>query len=302
MIPIVAAEEAFIREVLIKNAETPAHYLRFALLPEDFSNLVSTDMGASSTYAQVLTGLIQARVITAIKRDDMVKGINANLVSVNPDYVELALMCSRHFVHFSELTTHDESEFVRFGVTTHHGNNIKYDKIQNSFKTNVVKSWNLVDGGVEKISSHALDNLSYIGSVKIYDRFFNSQSLDVLVQLFSAYSALFGKFPGGLSIYVGRGLLGLTVANIASALSSHIDLSKLLVSRCEKVDPTKLHIHDRFMQFDNDYTFEFTAGLACYVENNGSNRSSTVYLRSIVSDYTEFEVKDQSNSVVKFRY
>ncbi|WFU07881.1 hypothetical protein QA646_11180 [Rhizobium sp. CB3090] len=301
MKPVVASEVNFVRNILIEAGGVPTNYLRYMLLPNEFGEILNTVTNPSSTEGQILSGLINARVINAVNSSDMTKNIKANLVDIDPKYIELSLMCGKHFVHFIEITQKNASEFLKYDITTHHADNINYTDILGEHKTNVIKSWNLVDGDTQCISDHALKYLNHIASIKIYDRYFTPHALKALETLFSKYAGIFGKFPGSLSIYLGAGPSGgLSIPGITGVMSSWVDASKLRILTSSRVG--NLFVHDRVMQLDNDYTFEFTAGLNCYFENGGKNRTSTVHLRSIVADYTEFEIKDQSGNIIKFRF
>jgi len=303
MIAVVASEEAFVREVLVKAGGAPSQFLRFAILADEYSKLINDIGNPASTAAQLLTGLLRTKSIVAISQADLTKGISATLRVGRSEHVELALMCGKHFVHFTDLPDSDVKEFMRFGVLTHSHNNIQYGKIYQNHITNVVRTWSLTDGGSEYLSAHALEHLHYIGHVKIYDRYFGRAALSALKELFSAYDSRFGKFDGRISLYFGHQLCdSLTKTIISTELSAHINTAKLDILSCSRVNSSNLHVHDRVMQLDNDHTFEFTAGLNSYHENSGKNRASSVHLRSVVSDYAQFQLKDQNGAIVTFRY
>lgn len=303
MIALVASEEPFVREVLINAGGAPSQFLRFAIMADEYAKLLSEIGSASSTAARLLTGLLRTKSIIGVSPAEMTKGITANLETGRPEHVELALMCGRHFVHYTNLTERDLAEFGRFGILTHSHNNIQYEKIFEKRTTNVVRTWSLVDGGNECLSGHALEYLNYISHVKIYDRYFGRAALDALKELFSAHSSLFGVFNGRITIYFGRQLCDNLVKNdVFAALSAHVNVATLNVLACDKVSRSNLHVHDRVMQLDNDYTVEFTAGINSYYENSGKNRAGSVHLRSVLSDYAEFELKDETGSIVKFRF
>ena len=303
MIPVVATEETFVREALIKHGSSPTHFMQFMLLHDELVNLLTQMTNPASTEAQVLAGLLNARKLSSVQRSDMKKNLNTSLSELKSEYIELSLMCGKNFVHWPPLCSQDAAEFLRFGISTHHANSIRYDEIVNRHKTNVISSWSLVDGGVSKMSDHVAEHLNYISEIKIYDRYFGMSSLASLTDLFSSYSPLFGPFPGRINIYVGRGLLdGLNTQHIQNTLAAHIDVNGLTISTSNKIAPAQTQAHDRLLQLDNDSTFEFTAGLGCYVENGGKNRASTVLHRSILRDYSEFQIKDDQGKVVRFRY
>lgn len=302
MIPIVATEPDFVRKALIEQGSAPTLFLRFGILEAELLELLSSIDNPASSASQILSGLLNARKLTAIKASDMKKGLAPQMTSMKSEYIELSLMCGKHFVHWQEICENDVTEFSKYGIKTHHASNIRYDEINQKLRSNVMNSWTLSDGGSDDITQHVLEHLHFIGTVKIYDRYFNRLSLDTLLKLFSTYHGSFGLFPGRIDIYMGEKFgKAVTKSDVISELSQFVDGSKLSIMKCTKCLTSSAHVHDRWLQLDNEITFEFSAGLSCYYDNNGQNRASTVFQRSVVVDYTVVEMIDEFGTTVKFR-
>ncbi|WJH42126.1 hypothetical protein N7E02_18325 [Aliirhizobium terrae] len=303
MIPLVASEETFVRDVLIDSGAPPSQFVQYALLAEELLAIVQEDVDPSSTKGQLLTGLLRDQLLVPVPSAALTKNLNPRFTAAKPEYVELALKCSKHFVYKRELPQSDLAEFTRFGITAHNYNNIGYQVILGQYKSNVVRDWSLTEGGNSRLSDHCLEYVHHVGRVQVYDRYFGRDALSSITELFSAYSSAFGAFTGHVKIYVGAGLKDhLAAADVNNALGQHIDISKLLIARSNKVATSSSHAHDRYIQFDEDYTLEFSAGLGCYYASSGHNRSSTVYLKNVVINYASLDIEDEHGVRVQFRY
>lgn len=304
MIPVFASEKLFVEDVLLQpDLATAASLFRYALRSEEILELINANFEASSSMGQLLTGLLRDKRLIAVNKEDLNKNIHVALTSVHPDYIQLALKCNAKFIHKVHINTGDLAQFIKYGIDVITYNNIQYGNLFGNARSNVVRDWTLVDGGSDKLSDHALEYIQYAQSIKIYDRFFKPASLDALSDLFGAYRTSFGKHEANVSIYVGKQLRdGLTAPQVLSELSRHLNPAKIVVSTCDRVNAANTHVHDRFLQIDNDYTFEFTAGLSGYTENNGANRHGTVYLRSVLCDFATCEICDAAGNVIQFRH
>lgn len=304
MISVVSSEKKFIESLPSLTPNHVCHLLKYGVHPSELTQLLDGQQNSATPEQRFLSGLLQTKQVFACQTNGNRNIANYQSAALSSDRIERALSCNRIFLHNLNLSDSDIQELEKHGIKHNTNDRCDYLDLLGRKNERIVSSWSLKDGNNEKLSDHALMYLEYAQHIKIYDRYFTAHSLQSLEELISSANQAFGSINFQISIYCGAGPKGIEKNDIVNTLSSLLpNANQIHVAETDKIQPHLLHLHDRHMQIDDDYTFDFTSGIGCYCEMAGTNRASTVNLKHLHPEYEKFEILDKTTqSAVEIRY
>ncbi|MEC5325046.1 hypothetical protein [Aurantimonas sp. A3-2-R12] len=272
---------------------------RYALLAEDL--LAVTDNSAlDATSQQILNGLLRNSQLRGLSADQMACRAEGVLNSVKGEYLPLSILCSKKFAHSLEFSG-DDRDVLDINQVIH----VKFpggDYSDISFPTNgnVIESWNLFDGGNILPEQVLCDQFTHAKSIYVYDRYFGRSSLRSITSALSAAgAAIRGLIDSRIEIAIGRGDGGLTEATIANNLAPlFTSQNNIKIFKSQKI-PGGAHIHDRYIQVNQNCTFTFTAGIGCFFDGpDGLNRGSLITRSDLFISRSKFSIRRADGSIL----
>lgn len=260
MTVVAATEERYIRSVLNGDDILPEQ-LYLGILDDEYLSVQNEFANAASTQSQYLQALIQNGALVATPVSRINNRHSVTLDSVRSEYVGLALNCGRRFVHKCNLSEDDQRKIDEVGILAIECSEMKKGRVFIDYKNNVIMTWDLVVGGSVKLSDCAVEYIRNAERIVIVDPYITAGALDVIEELFCTYRKIYGPYEGEVRIYYGEKLRGVVEADVHSRLGQHLSRPNIFLSSSEKRAEDKTRLHERFMQIDNSYTFQFTAGI-----------------------------------------
>lgn len=291
--PLTIATEAQFLNRLIEGDLDPNLLLKnYALLAEEILEITEVPH-RTSTHFGILSGLIKSKQIRGLTTDEIVCRKVGELNNIRDDYLSLTVTCDRNFIHNIQIDDEDIETFDLNQVTVRHADNVNLNDFVISDPGNVIRNWSLEDGGTMRPAEIFLGALNSAVSIKVYDRFFNSKALDVLVDLiedFVSHNQLKANF--NIEIGVGQGNLGVDEPLVRERLGKlFVSVDRISVFRTSR-KPGFPYTHDRYMQVNANRTYVLSAGFAAFVEaQGGRNRASSIFEADIINSRTVVTVE-----------
>lgn len=296
-----AATKKFAEELLSASDSGGGYMILCAgtyfLTSQEMSELLGSYFGDAN---QVLPALISDKVLNT-KSEKSISGILRNhSLADNQTWLRLALDCDHKICHTSDLSSNDRNVGRQNSITMLDGTSAAARMIISELLGDrVLRSWTIREGGsispCDVFSSCARSSQT----IQVYDRYITSAALHALKEVLNDVSRFVGgKLDRKLRIYredsklASRNKRHATDVDIRNELEPlFVDRSRVEIWNIQGPGRGATYLHDRYVQFDENYTFILPAGLQTFCSHAGvlANKASVIFQMHVAVDYSIFE-------------
>jgi hypothetical protein len=284
---IVGAHRSFVRSIMHGETRYSLQVyscsVMMGVLDEDFFHLRE---GATTPELEtILAGLLSTNTLRVINSNELEANPIGKLSHWDQGYLMLAIVCNRCICTSESASNSDEQIFCDNTVSLIEDERDLFSLLfKRKMRIKIQNEWILKEGGTLTITDVMGNELTSAKRVRVFDRYFKNETLICIEKALTDIKNKRGRIDCVVEIFCGDSRTRKNTKNNHLLSSNDIksrlgylfdDPAQLACFEVVKT-PEKLLIHDRFIEIDSYATYIFTAGIACFNESLGANRSSAV--------------------------
>lgn len=284
--------QALVKGETENTAATYSSGLHIGILDKDYEILRKQ---ANTEQAQtILSGLMSNKTINVLVTGQLQCRPSGALQDWCDDYLRMAICCNRSLVSLESPAPGDAKAFQDNDVSVSASEQDFLAWImREKYRSRAQAVWILKHGGSDKIFDLMGAELRTAGKIVIYDRFISRPSMDCILEALQYIYNNRGNVDCELTVYTQNPRPGHSNTLLAAEIEREIRAQFPNIGTVQAFGiaqtSSRLRLHDRFVQINENVTYLLPAGIGCFLEQNGSNRDTIIVQMSNLLNYEEFE-------------